>query len=247
MFPPCVSFMLTAIVAMTGGSDCPGRIDVNDTHSYFTPGVIRWRPWVRFARWAVETRGILWLLVAVNLGSAIPGYLFWYGDSLLKAPWYLWVFVPDSPLSVTLMGIALVAFHYGRRWEILGLVAAGACIKYGLWTDFVWFTNYLSGGEYHFTAILMSLTHFGMVIEGLILAVYLRFRPWPVGVASLFLIANDVVDYVFGYHPPVPNPADLNLIAGFSAAETGVIVLACVVSALVLAKRTPKVGMVRGG
>ena len=53
--------------------------------------------WLRFARWAVLTPAIAWLLVVVNLGSAVPGYLFWYGDSLSAAPWYLWLFVPDSP------------------------------------------------------------------------------------------------------------------------------------------------------
>jgi len=180
--------------------------------------------WIRFARWAVLTPAIAWLLVVVNLGSAVPGYLFWYGDSLSAAPWYLWLFVPDSPLSVTFMGIALVAFHYGRRWEFLGLLATGACMKYGLWTDFVWFTDYLAGGKYDFVAILMSLTHFGMVVEGLILSMFLRFRPLPVLLASLFLIVNDVVDYVFGYHPPIPNPEDLGSITWFSVGTTAVIV-----------------------
>ena len=151
----------------------------------------------------------LWLLFVVLLGSAVAGYLFWYGDSLQAAPWYLWLFVPDSPLSVTIMASPCWRFHYGRRWEFLGLVASGACMKYGLWTVLVWFTNYLSGGHYHFTAVLMSATHFGMIVEGLAVSVFLRFRPSPVMVASLFLIVNDVVDYVFDYHPSVPNPEDL--------------------------------------
>lgn len=220
---------------MSNGDRCARQGEISGA----TPGVIRWTPWVRFARWVIETPAILWLLVVVNLGSAVPGYLFWYGDSLGRAPWYLWLFVPDSPLAVTFMGIALIAFHYGRRWETLGLVASGACMKYGLWTVFIWFTNYLSGGEYHFTAILMSLTHFGMVVEGLILSVYLRFRPIPLLIASLFLIVNDIVDYGLGYHPPLPNPQDLGLITRFSVAETAVIVLFWIVMAVMAARRAP--------
>jgi len=189
------------------------------------------------AEWAVRTPAVVWLLVLINLGSAIPGYLFWYGDSLSRAPWYFWLFVPDSPLSVTFMGAALVAFHYGRRWDLLGLLATGTCIKYGLWTDFVWLTNYVSGGEYHFTAILMSVTHFGMFVEGLVLTGLLRFRPLPVLVASLFLVGNDLVDYALGYHPPLPNPGDLGAITRFSVAETAVIIVLWVVAAVLSYQR----------
>ncbi len=204
---------------------------------------MHWAPWVRFARWAVETPAVLWLLVLVNLGSAVPGYLFWYEDSLSRTPWYAWLFVPDSPLSVTFMGAVLIAFHYGRRWEILGLIAAGACVKYGLWTDFVWFADYLSGGGYHITAITMSFTHFGMVVEGFILATFLRFRPYAVGVASLFFIANDVMDYVWGYHPPVPNPRDLDAIAYFSASTTTAMVCSWAVLAWVSLRRSKRPGV----
>lgn len=202
-----------------------GRGAMADADLRFEGRSVQRTLWVRFSRWAILTPAIAWLLVVVNLGSAIPGYLYWYGDSLSAAPWYFWLFVPDSPLSVTFMGAALVAFHYGRRWQFLGLIACGACMKYGLWTDFVWFTNYLSGGSYHFDAVLMSVTHFGMIVEGLMLSTFLRFRPLPVLFASLFLIVNDVVDYVLGYHPPVPNPEDIGAISYFSALTTAVIVL----------------------
>lgn len=201
------------------------------------PGLIRWRPWVRFARWLVGTPQIVWLLFFVLLGSAVAGYLYWYGDSLQAAPWCFWLFVPDSPLSITFMAAALLGFHYGRRWELLGLVASGACMKYGLWTVFVWLTNYLSGGRYHFDAVLMSATHFGMVVLGLALSVYLRFRLVPVLVASLFLIVNDVIDYVLEYHPPVPNPEDLTAITRFSVATTAVLVFCWIVLAWVGRKR----------
>ena len=187
------------------------------------PVALRWGPWLAFTRWVIGSP-ILGVLLAANFGGAIAGYLFWYGGALAEAPFYLWPFVPDSPLSVTIMGAALLAFSLNRRWEFLGLLAAGMCMKYGLWTDFVWFTNYLGGGEYHFVAVLMSLTHFGMVIQAFIIAPYLRYRPIPVLLASLFLIVNDVVDYVFGYHPGVPNPEDIQTIAVFAVATTAAII-----------------------
>lgn len=188
------------------------------------PTGLRWRPWLAFSRWVIASP-IMWVLFVANLGGAIAGYLFWYGNALSEAPFYLWPFVPDSPLSVTLMAFALLAFRYNRRLEFLGLLSVGMCMKYGIWTDFVWFTNSLSGGEYHFVAVTMSLTHFGMVIMGFILSPYLRFRPIPVALAALFLIVNDIVDYGFGFHPPLPNPEDLGIITVFSLATTAVIVI----------------------
>lgn len=190
--------------------------------------LIRWRPWVAFSHRLVNA-ALMWPLAAVLVVSAVAGYILWYGSSILAAPWYLWPFVPDSPLAVTFMGAALVAFHYGRHWELLGLLASGACIKYGLWTDFVWLANDLSGGAYGMVAILMSLTHFAMVILGLALVVFLRFRALPVLAASLFLIVNDVVDYVLGYYPPLPDPQDLGAIARFAAGTTAVIVCSWIV------------------
>lgn len=181
---------------------------------------------------------MFWLLVVANLGGAVPGFLFWYGDLLTDIPWYVWPLVPDSPLAVTFMGVALIALRYGRLCDTLGLVASGTCIKYGLWTDFAWFTNYLSGGEYDFTAVLMSLTHLGMVIEGFILGTFLRFRLGGVAIASLFLILNDVADYGFGYHPPLPNPENIGAVRCFSVGTTLAIVLFCIGTAWVLSRKS---------
>jgi uncharacterized membrane protein YpjA len=178
---------------------------------------------VRFSRWVV-TSPVVWLVVVADLGGALAGYIYWYGDSILAAPWYFWIFVPDCPLAATFMGIALIGFHYGRRWDFLGLLATSTCIKYGLWTVVFWAANYSAGGHYDLEAVTMSVTHFIMIIEGFLLTTLLRFRPLPVAVASLFLIANDLVDYVAGYHPGLPTLVDTGLMARLSITMTVVIV-----------------------
>jgi uncharacterized membrane protein YpjA len=179
--------------------------------------------WVRFARWVIASP-VVWLVVAANLGGSIAGYIFWYGDSILAAPWYYWVFVPDCPLAATLMGIALIGFHFRRRWDLLGLLATSTCIKYGLWTVVYWAANYSAGGHYDFESVTMSVTHFIMIIEGLMLTTFLRFRLLPVAIASLFLIANDLVDYVAGYHPGLPQLVGTGLMAGVAIGMTVIIV-----------------------
>jgi uncharacterized membrane protein YpjA len=180
--------------------------------------------WVRFTRWLITSR-IAWLLVVANLGSSLAGYIYWYGDSILAAPWYFWIFVPDCPLAGTFMGFAILAFHYGRRWDFLGLLAAGTCIKYGLWTVVYWAANYNAGGQYNLESITMSITHFIMIVEGLILTTFLRFRILPVLVASLFLVANDLVDYVAGYYPGLPHTVAVGYMARWAVSMTVVIVV----------------------
>ncbi len=177
--------------------------------------------WLRFVRWVVYSR-VVWLLVIADLGGAIAGYVVWYGDSILAAPWYYWIFIPDCPLAATLMGLALIAYHYGRRWDLLGLLATGTCIKYGLWTVVYWAANYAAGGHYDFESVTMSVTHFIMIVEGLMLTSLLRFRVVPVAIASFFLIANDLVDYVAGYYPGLPVLVDVRLMAGLAIAMTAI-------------------------
>jgi uncharacterized membrane protein YpjA len=186
----------------------------------------------------VVSSRILWVIVSIDLASAVAGYVIWYGGTIVSSPWYFWPFVPDSPLAVTFVAAALVALRYGRRWEFLGLLAVGTCVKYGLWTVLVWFTKYLAGGGYSAMAIIMSVSHFFMIVEGLIVAAFLRFRPIPLAAAGLFLIINDLVDYASSYHPRLPELVDGKVVARFSVATTAAIVACWIVMSLIAARRS---------
>lgn len=180
--------------------------------------------WLHLSGWMVQTPWVVWSLVAINLVSSVAGYIYWYGSDILAAPLYIWPFVPDSPLSATLWAVALLAFHKGRRWSLLGLLAATGSIKYGLWTDWVWLTNAIaSGGTYDLEAVVLSLNHFGMAIEGVLLLPLLLFRLRHVVPVILWYAANDLVDYVLGYRPKLPNPESLDLIAAFAFGTTAVL------------------------
>ncbi len=191
---------------------------------------------MRFVRWVVYSP-VVWLVVAADLGGAIAGYIFWYGDSILAAPWYYWIFVPDCPLAATLMGLALIAYHFGRKWDLLGWLAVSTCIKYGLWTVVYWAANYAAGGHYDFESVTMSVTHFIMIVQGLMLIGLLRFRFWPVAIAALFLVANDLVDYVAGYHPGLPALVDVDLMMWLAVGTTIVFLVYWTASAWLTARR----------
>jgi uncharacterized membrane protein YpjA len=146
----------------------------------------------------------VWVVAVADLGGALAGYTYWYGATILASPWYYWIFVPDCPLAAMFAGLALLAYHYGRRWEWLGLFAVGTCLKYGLWTVVSWSVDFSRGGPYTLEGVGMAVTHFILIIEGLILMRFVRYRLWPVVIASLYLVANDLADYVANQFPRLP-------------------------------------------
>ena len=182
-----------------------------------------WGPWGRLSGWLVRTRWTTYTLVTINLTSAVAGYVYWYGSDILAAPLWQWPFVPDSPLSATLWAIALLAYHRGKQWHLLGLLAVTGAIKYGLWTDFIWYTNSLSSHSYTLEAWAMSLNHFGMVLQGLILLPFLQPRVRDILIVAAWYGVNDLLDYGIGPHPRVPNPWDSTAIAIFAVGTTVVL------------------------
>jgi uncharacterized membrane protein YpjA len=175
----------------------------------------------------------VWVVALADLGGAIAGYTYWYGATILASPWYYWIFVPDCPLAAMFAGLALLAYHYGRRWEWLGLLAVGTCLKYGLWTVVSWSVEFSRGGPYTLEGVGMAVTHLILIVEALILMHFLRYRLWPVVVASVYLVANDLADYVALQFPRLPelvSPEMMRVVAicstvailGFWAAMTWV-------------------------
>jgi uncharacterized membrane protein YpjA len=168
---------------------------------------------------------VVWTLVAIHLPGAVIGYLYWYGDLILRAPWWGVPFVPDSPLSATLMAAALLSLHYRRSSMLLPLLAVTGSIKYGLWAPWFWLINYAANGEFHFEAATMTAVHLGMAAEAVALIPLLSFRLRDVALVALWYGFNDLHDYAIGQLPRVPNPEDIALIAGFAVASTVVLVL----------------------
>lgn len=180
-----------------------------------------WGSWGRFSHWLARTPLVVWTLVTISLVSSVAGYVYWYGDEILAAPLHLWPFIPDSPLSATLWAFALIALHRRGRADLLGLLACMGAVKYGLWTDWVWFVARLSGEPYTLERVVLSLNHFGMMLEGLALLPLLAPRlPQTLAVVAWYAM-NDYVDYGLGYYPRGPRLEELPAIRAFALATTG--------------------------
>ena len=193
-------------------------------------------PWMKFLRWVIMSP-VVWVVALADLGGSLAGYSYWYGSTILSAPWYYWVFVPDCPLAAMLMGAALLAYHFRRRWDVLGVLAAAMCIKYGLWTVVSWTIEFSRGGPLTLEGVTMTAAHAALLVQGLMLLPFLRYRLVSVLIASLFLVGNDLADYVAGQYPRLPGTVGVKPMMWLAVATTAAIVMAYWSTTWVAARR----------
>lgn len=139
-------------------------------------------------------------MIIIDFFGSLYGY-YWYRYQLAETPWYLWLFIPDSPLSTTLTGLALFLLLLGKDWPLLQLIAYLTIIKYGLWAVVLISHFGLSGGQVTAEMWMLWFSHWGMAAEGFIYLRHLKIKPWQWLVAAGWLFFNDWVDYGGGLHP----------------------------------------------
>ncbi len=172
-------------------------------------------------RCIVENAPLMAIVIIINLAGALVGF-FYYWDQILTSNPSIWLFIPDCPFYVLLGAIVLAAYLIKkRRSDFVSLITAIGLLKYGTWTVLV-----VLGFSTFYFAIdstlygLIAIMHVGMALE-FVLALLLiqRVRRGFVALALLWFFANDVADYYFAAHPPVPI-SELAFIAPFTFALT---------------------------
>lgn len=143
---------------------------------------------------------LIWLIIIVNMLGSAYGY-YWYQGQLAETPPHLWILVPDSPFSTTMFALALMLVLAGYRPGLVAAVACATTIKYGIWAMGVITHYWLLGGQVAFAELMLWLSHLGMALEGFIFLRKVSLPGWAVLAASLWMIVNDYMDYVWGLHP----------------------------------------------
>lgn len=139
------------------------------------------------------------VLIAIFVGNgigAVAGLIYWYGEQLFRSPWYLWYFIPDSPLSTFWVLPALALLLWRKPgWSWLNAYAAFGVIKYGIWTVVFWALYWRNGGGFSIEGMTMSMTHAIMMLEGVLLLGFTRMtRRLALGLGIWFLF-NDWLDF----------------------------------------------------
>ncbi len=165
--------------------------------------------WLRaFLRSVTDDRRWWWALLTVNFLGSLYGF-YWYWPQLSQTPPARWFIVPDSPGATFLFTLWLGLMLAGADWrrpgmQLLGAVAFVSNMKYGLWTATVLPQAGIKYG-WEFDFVHLSLSHLGMWVQGLLFA--RRYPPatTAAGLALLWMVVQDAVDYrLWMTHPTLP-------------------------------------------
>lgn len=155
-------------------------------------------------RQSLTKRWFLWTLLVVNLLGTIYGFI-WYGNQLAATPVFLRPFVPDSPTGSGLFTLVLLTYLLGRHVPVLEALAGITNFKYGVWAVCIIVAGWIMGNELRWTDIMLMVSHAGMAIESVLYARFFKLSILPVGIAALWTLNNDFLDYVMKIHPWLPS------------------------------------------
>jgi uncharacterized membrane protein YpjA len=148
-------------------------------------------------------RWFLWTLFIINLLGTIYGFV-WYGNQLANTPAYLRIFVPDSPTGSGLFTLVLLTYLLGRHIPVLEALASITNFKYGVWAVAVIVAGWMLGDQVNWQDVMLLVSHAGMAAESVLYARYYKLSWLPVGIAALWTLNNDFLDYVMDIHPWLP-------------------------------------------
>ena len=146
------------------------------------------------------------VLLLINILGSFYGY-YWYRGQLAATNVLLWPFVPDSPLSTTLFSLVLVLYLLGKKSSLLSLLAGAFLVKYGLWAVAVNLHLLVLGESFTWINLMLALSHFGMVAEGVIYYPFNGTSFKEIISVSGIIVFQDFMDYVIGLHPYLFNMA----------------------------------------
>ncbi|NGQ94546.1 DUF1405 domain-containing protein [Brevibacillus sp. SYP-B805] len=154
--------------------------------------------------WAsLERRWFLWMLFIINFCGTIYGFI-WYGNQLARTEPWLRIFVPDSPTGSGLFTLVLLTYLLGKHVPLLEALAGITNFKYGVWAVGVILARWMLGDEVYWTDIMLLVSHTGMAVESVLYTKCYKLSWLPVGLAALWTLNNDFLDYVMEIHPYLP-------------------------------------------
>ncbi len=145
-------------------------------------------------------KSFLILLFLINLFGTIYGYI-WYESQLAITPLIFIPFVPDSPTATLFFTIFLLFFIFGRNVPYVEALAVTSLFKYGVWAVAMNLLTLWVNGELVWQGYMLIASHGAMAIQGLLYLPHYKIKLKHLTVAAVFLLHNEIIDYVFGMMP----------------------------------------------
>ncbi|MGV3488101.1 MAG: DUF1405 domain-containing protein [Tuberibacillus sp.] len=153
-----------------------------------------------YFRYFLMHKTMLMLLLIINALGTAYGY-YWYKEQLVKTPVYFLPFVPDSPTSSLFFCIVLLGFLFHKHYPLFEALAVTNLFKYGVWAVGMNIATGFTGYSLDFGNYMLIVSHGCMALEGILYARFFNIKPWHLAVAAVFLLHNEIIDYVFHMMP----------------------------------------------
>lgn len=142
----------------------------------------------------------IFLLFIINFFGTIYGFM-WYKSQLTITPPIFLVFVPDSPTASMFFTIFLLFFLYNKNTPYIEALAFMSLFKYGIWAVIMNILTMYIDGSLDWQGYMLIASHGGMAIQALLYAPFYRIRLKHFTVAALWILHNDIIDYVYEMMP----------------------------------------------
>ncbi len=140
------------------------------------------------------------MLFFINLFGTIYGYI-WYESQLAQTPTIFLPFVPDSPTASLFFTIFLLFFLLGKNVPYVEALAVMSLVKYGVWAVVMNLLTLYVNGTLSWSGYMLMASHGAMAIQGLLYAPYYRIKWRHFAVGAIWILHNDIIDYVFEMMP----------------------------------------------
>lgn len=148
----------------------------------------------------IQNKKFLIFLILCNIVGTIYGY-YWYLGQLQQTKWYFMPFVPDSPTASLFLVIALTAIVWNRHLPLIEVLAFVTLIKYGVWAVVMNILVFITLDEVTAMGMMLIISHAIMAIQALLFVPLFRVSLLSIGIASIWVLHNDVIDYVYMQYP----------------------------------------------
>ncbi|UXR79248.1 MULTISPECIES: DUF1405 domain-containing protein [unclassified Staphylococcus] len=182
-------------------------------------------------------RPFLYFLLFCNVLGTIYGYI-WYEGQLSQTSWYFWPFVPDSPTATLFLSISILLFLLNKQSAIVDTLAFVTLFKYGVWAVIMNLMLFYEDNTIYIVGVMLIMSHGIMAIQALIFIPRFRFTLVSLSVALIWVIHNDVIDYVFHQYPVYGSLDRYESLIGYIAFWLSMIPLLYVISKI--KRRTSK-------
>ena len=142
----------------------------------------------------------LLVLFLINLFGTIYGYM-WYESQLAITPSIFLIFVPDSPTASLFFTIFLLFFLFNKNTPYIEALALTSLFKYGVWAVVMNVFTLIVDGSLSWQGYMLMASHGAMAIQGLLYAPFYVIKLRHLVVAGIWILHNDIIDYVFNMMP----------------------------------------------